>query len=79
MNGVDAPKIYVLLEKSGISYAEALAQLEQYNATNTRVLIALVNDFSNATKTAAKNKHIMLINGRQFAELIIKYASKSDS
>ena len=79
MNEVDVPKIYVLLEKSGISYAETLDQLEKYDAVNTRVLIALVEDFSDDIKTSASQKRIMLINGRQFAELIIKYASKSDS
>lgn len=79
MNGVDAPKIYVFLEKSSVSHAEALAQLEQCDAVNTRVFIALVEDFSDDIKASARQKRIMLINGRQFAELIIKYAIKSDS
>lgn len=79
MNGVDALKIYVLLEKSSVSHAEALAQLEQYDAVNTRVFIALVEEFSDDIKASARQKRIMLINGRQFAELIIKYAIKSDS
>ncbi len=79
MNGVDAPKIYVLLEKSSVSHVEALAQLEQCDAVNTRVFIALVEEFSDDIKASARQKRIMLINGRQFAELIIKYAIKSDS
>ncbi|MBQ6006069.1 MAG: hypothetical protein IJL14_07460 [Selenomonadaceae bacterium] len=76
MNGVDIPKIYVLIEKSGVSYAKAFAQLE---AINTRVFISLTEKFRDDIKTSAKEDHIMLINGQQFAELVIKYASKSNS
>lgn len=76
MNGVDIPKIYVLIEKSGVGYAKAFAQLE---AINTRVFISLTEKFSDDIKTSAKEDHIMLINGQQFAELVIKYASKFNS
>ena len=46
---------------------------ESTNSTNLRVLISLVDDFKDETKELADKNNVILINGLQFASLLVKY------
>ncbi len=60
-------------ELEGLNQLDQIVESDEIDKDYKKILISTIHDFQDNTKIEAQNRDITLINGNQFAELIMKY------